>query len=359
MEDRYRQYFDEMPCYVSVQDPHLLVLDANLRFREDFGDFQGQHCFVLYKNRKEKCPECPVERTFQDGKNHGGEQVVLRRDGNEVAVRVHTRPILDESGKVVAVLEMLTDIADSRWIQARFSSLNLLTGTISHAIRGQLTGLDGGIYMMNSGHARNDPERVKKGLAMVQRNVERIRNLVLNILYYAKDREPLWSPVSAPELVKDLEEAVRKKAEESDVAFSAEVAAGVGEFEADPKAVQSLLASILENSFEACGTDPEKKKHWVRLSVSQDSGNMIFKVQDNGRGLDPETREKVRSPLFLTKIEGAALGLYIVNKIVTAHGGSFQIDSAPKEGATLTVRLPKKRPGKEQGKAAETPAAKA
>jgi PAS domain S-box-containing protein len=342
MENLYRQYFDEMPGYVTVQDPEHRILDANRRFRKDFGDPAGGTCYKLYKNRKEKCQDCAVERSFEDGESHGGEEVVVTREGKEVPVSICTRPIRDEQGNVVAVMEILSDIPDSRLIQSKLSSLDLLVSTISHGIKGQLTGLDGGIYLMNSGSAKNDTERVKKGLAMVLRNLGRVRSMVLNILYYSKDREPLWTSVAATDLVKDLADSIKKRAEETGVDFSTEIAAGVGEFEADPKATQSMLANILEYALDACATDPGKGKHWVRLSVSQDAGNTIFRVQHNGRGIDPETREKVLNLFYVSKIEGAGLGLFISNKIVNAHGGSLEVDSTPDVGTTFTVRLPKR-----------------
>ena len=342
MENLYRQYFDEMPGYVTVQDPAHRILDANRRFRRDFGDPAAGYCYKLYKNRKEKCPDCAVERSFQDGESHGGEEVVLMRDGKEVAVSVCTRPILDGHDNVVAVMEILSDIPGSRLLQSKLSSLDLLVSTISHGIKGQLTGLDGGIYLMNSGSAKNDPERVKKGLAMVLRNLDRVRSMVLNILYYSKDREPLWASVSAPDLVKDLVDSTKKQAEETGVDLSIEIASGVGEFEADPKATRSMLVNILEYSLDACATDPNQHKHSVRLSVSQDGSDTVFKVQHNGKGIDPETREKILNPFYLSKIEGAGLGLFIANKIVNAHGGSLELESRPDGGATFTVRLPKR-----------------
>ena len=225
-------------------------------------------------------------------------------------------------------------------LRARLSSLELLVGTISHALKGQLTGVDGGMYLLNSGAAKNDPERMKKGAAMVQRNLGRVRGTVLNVLYYARDRDPLVAPVSAPDLVQGLTETLQKTAAEAGVAFSAEIVPGTGEFEADPRALNSLLVNLLDQALEACGADPEDKRHWCRLSVSQEEGQVVLSVQDNGRGMDPETREKVLNPLFTAKIEGAGLGVFIAAKVARAHGGNLEVASAPGGGNVYTVRIP-------------------
>jgi len=341
-QNRYRLLFEEVPCYISAQDRDLKIVQANRRFKEDFGNQVGAYCYELYKHRREPCLVCPVAMTFQDGRSHTSEEVVTSKSGEEINVLVNTAPIRNESGEIVEVMEMSTNITEIRRIQSQLTSLGLLVSSISHGIKGQLTGLDGGVYLMNSGYQKNDPQRVEKGWTMVKRNVDRVRAMVLDILYYAKDREPDLQSVSVSDIVNDICETMENKARELGVKFVAECAPDVGEFEADAKAIRSMLANILENSFDACRTDPDKEHHWVRFYASADKDNILLKVSDNGGGIDRETRERVFSLFFSSKgIEGTGLGLFISNKIVTGHGGTIEVDSTPRVGTTFTIRLPK------------------
>ena len=50
---RYRDLFEEVPCYISIQDPELHVIEMNRAFREDFGSALGCKCYEVYKHRKE------------------------------------------------------------------------------------------------------------------------------------------------------------------------------------------------------------------------------------------------------------------------------------------------------------------
>jgi PAS domain-containing protein len=59
-----RQYFEQMPCYLSIHDREYRIVDGNRRFREDFGDRVGDFCYQVYKRRTEVCPDCPVHKTF-------------------------------------------------------------------------------------------------------------------------------------------------------------------------------------------------------------------------------------------------------------------------------------------------------
>ena len=90
MELPYQQYFDALPCYVTVQNRDLKVMTANARFVRDFGNYQGRHCYQVYKQQPEKCEICPVERSFRDGQSHRSEETILCPDGREVSVIVYT-----------------------------------------------------------------------------------------------------------------------------------------------------------------------------------------------------------------------------------------------------------------------------
>ena len=341
----HRLLFEEVPCYISVQNRDLEIVRANRRFREDFGGQAGARCYDVYKHRSEPCLVCPVAMTFRDGQSHSSEEVVTSTCGRKMNVLVNTAPIRNRRGEIVEVMEMSTNITEIRRIQDQLTSLGLLIGSISHGIKGQLTSLDGGVYLMDSGYEKGDQKRVKKGWDMVRRNVGRIRSMVMDILYYAKDREPQWAEISAADLCRDLHESFISKAQALGVDFVLEIAPDVGMFQADGKAVRSMMTNFLENSLDACRTDLEKDSHRVRLAAFHETDFVRFEIEDNGVGIDRETREKVFSLFFSSKgLEGTGLGLFISNKIAASHGGAIDVASEPGKGTTFTIRMPRTRP---------------
>jgi signal transduction histidine kinase len=242
---------------------------------------------------------------------------------------------------VEAVIEMCVDITEIRELQSQLESIGLLVGSISHGIKGLLTGLDGGIYMVNSGFQKDKPERVEKGWAMVQRNVERIRSMVLDILYYAKDRELIVEDVDVAGLIAEIRDGLEKKASDLDVDLHIEVEPELGVVPGDPQAIRAMLLNLLENSLDACRTDRKKSEHEVRVAVRRAAPWMVIEVSDNGIGMDRETREKAFSLFFSSKgLKGTGLGLFISNKIVDKHGGTITVDSEPDRGTRFKVRIP-------------------
>jgi len=350
-QQRYRQLFEDVPCYVSIQDRDLHIVEANRRFCQDFGSYLGCNCYEVYKHRSEPCMPCAVMETFEDGKVHFSEEVVTARNGQRLNMLVYTAPILNPGGQVERVMEMSTDITPIRELQTQLESIGMLISSISHGIKGMLTSLDGGIYLVNSGLEKDNQARVKQGWEMVQRNVERIRGMVLNILYYAKKRDPNWETIAVATLADEVFGALQAKAKELAVKFEQQVAADAGTIEADAKALRALLVNVVENALDACRVDAKKSEHAVVLGVQSYPERICFEIRDNGIGMDRETREKAFSLFFSSKgTEGTGLGLFIANNIARAHGGSIEIESALDQGTRFLVSIPRQRSGGVEGR---------
>jgi PAS domain S-box-containing protein len=340
-QERLAQLFEEVPCFITVQGPDRKIQHANRRFRETFGDPVGKDCFRMYKHREEQCLVCPMQQTFDTGETREHEEILFTKDGKKLDALCTTAPLRNADGEVEAVIEMCIDITQIRELQSQLASIGLLVGSISHGIKGLLTGLDGGIYMVNSGFKKEKPERVEKGWDMVQRNVERIRSMVLDILYYAKDRELAVEDVDLAALVAEFRDGLEKKASDANTAVEIEIADDSGLLSGDPQAIRAMLLNLLENSLDACRMDKEQEDHTLRLAIRREDPWMKIEVEDNGIGMDQETREKIFSLFFSSKgIKGTGLGLFISNKIVDKHGGDIVVESEPGRGTRFEVRLP-------------------
>jgi PAS domain S-box-containing protein len=338
---RYAQLFEEVPCFISVQGRDRIIQHANRKCRETFGEAVGQPCWRVYKHRDEPCLVCTPQPTFDKGVPTEHEEVVVSLAGRTMHVLCNTAPIRNAAGKVEAVIEMSTDITPLRELQSQLTSIGLLVGSISHGIKGLLTGLDGGMYLVSSGFEKDRPDRVKQGWAMVQRNVERIRSMVLDILYYAKDRELSVAPIEVAKMAGEIAESMQKRASDLDISLTLEIEPDVGVLPGDAKAVRAMLVNILENSLDACRADTAKTPHRVDFLVRRSPPWLLFTIEDNGLGMDRETREKLFSLFFSSKgVSGTGLGLFISNKIADKHGGGIDVDSEPGRGTRFVVRLP-------------------
>jgi PAS domain S-box-containing protein len=344
-QQRYQQLFDEVPCYISVQDREFKLAAANRRFKEDFGEDTDSYCYQIYKHRSQPCTDCPVARTFEDGQSHQAEMAVTSKSGEQINVLIWTAPIRNAAGEITQVMEMSTNITQIRRLQDNLTSLGFLISSISHGVKGLLTGLDGGMYLINSGVAKKDEAQIKEGWEVVEMMVDRIRNMVQNILFYAKERELQWEPVDVPGFAEDLCLTVENKIGQHGIEFTKNFENSPGRFEIDANLVRTAILNILENAIEAVLADKTKPKHRITFDVGHQDDHVIFDVRDDGTGMDKETRENMFTLFFSSKGHaGTGLGLYIANKIIRQHGGYIEVTSAPGQGSHFRVMLPRSLP---------------
>jgi signal transduction histidine kinase len=295
-----------------------------------------------------------VRKTFADSRIHEHEEVVRDRSGRPMNVKVTTAPLLDADGKVDSVIEMSTDITQIRQLQSKLSSVGMVISTISHDLKGLLNGMDGGIYLVNSGLQKEDQTRVATGWEMVLRNVDRVRSTVLDILYYAKDRRPDWEEARTRDVVAEVLELMKRKAADHEIDLAAEFESADGHFEADRRAIRSMLVNLVDNSIDACRLDRSGRPHRVTIRATGLREHVRLEVVDNGLGMEKEVQEKAFTLFFSSKGSGGTgLGLFIANKIAQAHGGTIELDSEVGRGTRFVVNLPRERPPESLEVAAE------
>lgn len=120
--EEYRDLFQNVPCLVSVVDRDFRVIRHNRAYREHFGRSRGKHCFLMNKGRMERCPVCPVDRTFQDGLPHASEESGVSKDGHPIHWIVYTSPIRNKEGEVVAAMEMMIDITRRKELEEKLAA---------------------------------------------------------------------------------------------------------------------------------------------------------------------------------------------------------------------------------------------
>lgn len=260
-------------------------------------------------------------------------EIALKRAAERILIRRKLREYTES-------LEQL--IREKSELQDHLSSLGLLIGTISHGIKGLLTGLDGGMYLLDSGLEKKDPAQIKEGWDVVKLMAERIRKMVLDILFYAKKRDLKWEQVDVLTFAGEVALVVEPKAKAQGIAFVREFDPAIGRLEIDAGFVQSALTNILENAVDACSRDTAKSRHCIVFRLRAGAREILFEIEDDGIGMDAQTRDNIFKLFYSSKgPKGTGLGLFISEKIIQQHGGRIEVASAPGKGTTFTIHIPR------------------
>ena len=339
--EEYRNLFANVPCYITVVNRDFDIIQANRLFEEDFGQRIGEKCFRAYKQRESRCDNCPVEKTFDDGRSHQSEEV-WRRDGQETNIVVQTSPLVDDNRTITAVMEMSTNITEVKRLQSELALLGETVAGMSHTIKNILSGLQGGVYMVDSGFERNKQERVAEGWGMVKRNVEKVSQLVQGVLYASKARAPEYKECDPGQLLSEVCDLFEVKCRSEGIVLAREFEENMGLGLLDPSGIHSALSNLLANAVEACRATSKEQRR-IKVSGRVLGGTLIMKVADTGIGIPEEVREKLFGKFYSTKgSRGTGLGLVLTKKVVEEHGGSIDIDaeSEPGKGTTFRIEIP-------------------
>ncbi|MBW1695862.1 MAG: response regulator [Deltaproteobacteria bacterium] len=338
---RFDSLFDNLPCYIYVVDRDWRLVSVNKMFRETFGENPGEYCYQILRQQDRPCQGCIVEQTLLDGKSYQSQMTLMDLSDNPINVLAWTVPIRNGSGDINQVMVMSTDTSQIDELKDSLSSLGLMVGSVSHGIKGLITGLEGGVYVLDSGFAKDDKERIREGYELVKETVDRIKKLVLDLLFYAKDKELKKEPIEILNFADDVAKVVAPKAESEGIKFVKDFDTSLGTFEVDPGMLSTALINILENAVDACIEDTAKESHEIRFSVRAEKEHVVFSIQDNGIGMDKKTKENMFSLFFSAKgKKGTGLGLFIAKKIIQEHGGIITVESTRGKGSRFEVKIP-------------------
>ncbi|MEW6110582.1 MAG: PAS domain-containing protein [Thermodesulfobacteriota bacterium] len=345
-EQEFKTLFENVPCYLSVVDKSYRIAFFNKRFVQDFGDCWGRHCYTAYKGRETKCSNCTVEATFADGSTHSSEEL-WHLNGRDRHIILQTAPILDERGEVVAVMEMFNDITELRLLQNELSTLGETIAGMSHDVKNILSGLEGGVYVVDSGLRQGREERVRQGWEMVKRNVEKVSDLVKDILYASKEREPEYRECNPGEILTEVHDLYQSKARDYGIELVKDFEQHMGNGLLDPKGIHSAVSNLIANAIAACRSSGKPSPRHIILHAGRIDTRLVIKVIDDGAGMSQEVRENLFRKFYSTKgAKGTGLGLVVTQKIVEEHKGTIAVESAEGEGTTFIIEIPLMRPEK-------------
>jgi signal transduction histidine kinase len=341
LDARFREIIDLLPVYLSIQDRELNILFANQTFINDFGNGVGKTCHEVYKTSKGKCPNCPVHKTFQDKKVHLSEETIQTLDGKISQMIIYSAPILDKTGDIESVMELAVNITKVKAIQKELTSVGQSMAYMSHGIKNILEALQGGSYIIDEGLHDEDLDLVRSGWDIVRNNILDISVITQNVLYSSKKRKPLFEKVFPDEILEVPVKLFNRKAAALNIVLTCEPNPDLPPVLVDIFSIRRMFNNLVSNAIEACQKDKAKDSHAITLKADiYNEFQFKFEVEDNGTGMDENTKKNMLKEFFSTKgTSGTGLGLAVVNQIVKEHHGKLEVESYPGKGSTFRIIL--------------------
>ncbi len=270
-------------------------------------------------------------------------------DGEKVAIRlIGINMVVD--GHYMGKVFWIQDLSDIKNLESekleaeRLAAVGQTVAGLAHGIKNVLTGLEGGIYLLNTGLQKGKADRSKKGMEMLNRNTARVSTFVKEFLNFSKGQEIQTVMCDPVDIAREVVEMFSAKIEELGIEMSFEHEDVIQPAAFDEEGMLECLSNLVGNAIDACRLSDDTIKSKVLVKAYERDATIIYEVIDNGCGMDYEVKRKVFTTFFTTKgLGGTGLGLLMTKKIIQQHGGKVEFDTNSGKGTTFRITLPRKR----------------
>jgi signal transduction histidine kinase len=266
-------------------------------------------------------------------------EIALKRANEKITLKTRLKEHTEN-------LEQLVREKTKKLVEAeRLAAVGQTVTGLAHAIKNITGGLTGGTFVLDKGFQLNNEKYLRQGWDVLKGNVGRLKSMALDLLNYAKDREPDYHLCAPNRPAREVIDLMIPRALENDVSLEIESDESLPKVWLDPEGIHRCLLNLVTNAIDACiNVDCTQRHGKVVLRILKtESWAVEFQVVDNGCGMDEETKEKIFQRFFSTKgSRGTGLGLMITKKIIDEHQGAIEFDSEKGKGTRFVIRLPEK-----------------
>ncbi|MBI3878596.1 MAG: CHASE2 domain-containing protein [Verrucomicrobia bacterium] len=284
-----------------------------------------------------------------------GELRQQTRDGRAVMVASRWTLIRDEAGQPKALLLINSDITEKKHLEAQFlraqrmETIGSLAGGMAHDLNNALSPILMGAQLLRRRASDTEDQHL---LDVIEASTHRGADMVRQVLLFARGKEGDLQQLALGPLVHELEKMVRDTFPKS-ITVETFLPNDLWPVRGNPTQLHQVLLNLCVNardampdggriSFAADNVDVDEAEAAAHPGVK--AGPFVsLLVSDTGSGMPPEVKARIFEPFFTTKGEGVGtgIGLATVLRIVMNHGGFLRVESAPGEGTTFEVLLPR------------------
>ncbi|QDT37113.1 ATP-binding protein [Stratiformator vulcanicus] len=223
----------------------------------------------------------------------------------------------------------------------RLAAMGQTIALISHHIKNILQGVRGGSYLIEMGLDQHDEDNIRKGWGIVERNQDRIYNLVMDMLTFSKERTPSMQIGQVNEVVREAAELMKARADEVGVRLGIKLDEDLPPAMFDSEGIHRAILNIATNAIDAV-EGSEKGAVRIETGYSESQDAVYISVVDNGPGIPDDMIDTVFQIFESTKgSRGTGLGLAVSRKILREHGGDIHIETKVGRGARFNLSWPR------------------
>ncbi len=377
IETQYRRIVETANEGIWELDADARVTFVNARMAEMLGyqpdEMRGRQKWDFLFDEDQESVRVMFERR-RAGVSEQADVRFRHRSGREVWTLMSARPVTGGHGEFGGALDMFTDVTERKraegalretstqreralaelqartdelkattqqlWQAARLAGVGEVAASIAHELNNPLGTVSLRVEGVLAKTPPEDPRR--KALEVIEQEVERMGNLVANLLQFSRAGREQVSTMDVCEEITKTIDLVSHHLRKRQIRVEPDFAAEVPPIHADRQQLRQVCLNLFTNAADAM---PAGGRLIPRVRTGELSGSVpavVIEVADTGAGIPADLLARVFDPFFTTKDEGkgTGLGLAICKRIVEQHHGKLEIESQVGTGTTIRVILP-------------------
>ena len=223
----------------------------------------------------------------------------------------------------------------------KLASIGQLAAGVAHEMNNPL-----GTILLYSSMLKKEIEKKSKeegsveDLNMIIEEANRCKNIVSNLLNFARQGKLKISDVDVDRVVRSIIRGISLRPEYADININVGYSENVNKvIEGDQDQIKQVLINIISN---ACESMDDSKQKEISINLTNERDKLVVAIKDTGCGIPKENLKKLFTPFFTTKKmgKGTGLGLAISYGIIKMHKGDIQVRSIEGEGSEFTLKFP-------------------
>ena len=308
---------------------HMLHLDqkqiSGHRFADFFSDSQS---IVTALEKKQKIEN--AEQTLN-----------INALNRPIFVSVSVSFVMGETGEIDTGVILLRDRTKQKQLeeqirrQEKLTAMGEFASGVAHEILNPLNAISMIVQRFQKEfEPKTEPDEYFAMIRTVRSEIERIGQIIRQFLEFARPAKLNKTRIAVDEIILQSVNVISAQAEAKHI----RMVTGKGSqtvIDVDKNQLHQALLNILQNALDAVDEDGT-----IAISATQIDQQICIEVQDDGAGIPLEQQKRIFDLYFTSKPTGTGLGLALVHRIATEHGGEVAVQSKPGEGTTFTLTIP-------------------
>ncbi len=214
--------------------------------------------------------------------------------------------------------------------------------TVAHEIKNPLGIIQGSLNILENPDA--DPETKAIMIGYLKEEVKRLNNIIQEFLDFSRPRSPNFDTEDIVNIITAVIDKMKIEWEPKGIhiSFNKEIDRAYSRIDHDM--FTQAIMNVLKNACEACeefyGNELQNKAiPAVNISIARDNSSLSIKIEDNGKGISKDAKNKIFEPFFTTKTKGTGLGLAFVKRVIDMHNGTINIYGKEPHGTIFVIEL--------------------